>query len=114
MACGVEQDRLSALLPDGFTSLHSLMRINAEIRSGSGGCLEPNTPVELEGNKGWVILAFGEHSVCAVRQDRGFQAGFSRNLFHRRGHRRFPPRRKGQHRPLFSRQSGRAAQGGNH
>lgn len=40
MACGVEQDRLSALLPDGFTSLHSLMRINAEIRSGSGGLLE--------------------------------------------------------------------------
>lgn len=35
MACGMEQDRLSALLPDGFTSLHPLMRINAEIRSGS-------------------------------------------------------------------------------
>ena len=56
----MEQDRLSALLPDGFTSLHPLMRINAEIRSGSGGCLEPNTPVEFEGNKGWVIIAFGE------------------------------------------------------
>ena len=39
MACGVEQDRLSALLPDGFTSLHPLMRISAEIRSGSGGLL---------------------------------------------------------------------------
>ena len=39
MACGVEQDRLSALLPDGFISLHPLMRINAEIRSGSGGLL---------------------------------------------------------------------------
>ena len=60
MARGVEQDRLSALLPDGFTSLHPVMRINAEIRSGSGGCLEPNTPVEFEGNKGWVIIAFGE------------------------------------------------------
>ena len=60
MACGVEQDRLSALLPDGFTSLHPVMRISAEIRSGSGGCLEPNTPVEFEGNKGWVIIAFGE------------------------------------------------------
>lgn len=34
MARGVEQDRLSALLPDGFTSLHPLLRINAEIRSG--------------------------------------------------------------------------------
>ena len=39
MACGVEQDRLSALLPDGFTSLHPVMRINAEIRSGSEGLL---------------------------------------------------------------------------
>lgn len=59
MAYGVEQDRLSALLPDGFTSLHPVMCINAEIRS-SGGCLEPNTPVEFEGNKGWHIIAFGE------------------------------------------------------
>ena len=39
MACGVEQDRLSALLPDDLTSLHPVMRINAEIRSGSGGRL---------------------------------------------------------------------------
>lgn len=39
MACGVEQDRLSALLPDGFTSLHPVMRINAEILSGSEGLL---------------------------------------------------------------------------
>ena len=39
MACGGEQNRLSTLLPDGFTSLHPLMRINAEIRSGSGGLL---------------------------------------------------------------------------
>lgn len=60
MACGVEQDRLSALLPDGFTSLRPVMRINAEIRSGGGCCLEPNTPVEFEGNKVWVIIAFGE------------------------------------------------------
>ena len=45
MVCGVEQDRLSALLPDGFASLRPVMRINAEIRSGSGDCLEPNTPV---------------------------------------------------------------------
>lgn len=39
MACGVEQDRLSALLPDGFASLRPVMRINAEIRSGSEGLL---------------------------------------------------------------------------
>ena len=38
MACGVEQNRLSAL-PDGFTSLRPAMRINAGVRSGSGGLL---------------------------------------------------------------------------
>lgn len=39
MACGVEQDHLSALLPDGFTSLRPVMRINAGVRSGGGWLL---------------------------------------------------------------------------
>ena len=63
MACGVEQDHLSALLPDSFTSLHPVMRISAGVRSGGGGCLEPNTPVEFEGNKVWVIIALGSAPV---------------------------------------------------
>lgn len=34
MAYGVEQDRLRALLPGGFSSLRPVLRINAEIRDG--------------------------------------------------------------------------------
>ena len=34
MAYGAEQDRLRALLPDGFSSLRPVLRINAEIRDG--------------------------------------------------------------------------------
>ena len=32
MAYGVEQDRLRAMLPEGFESLRPVLRINAEIR----------------------------------------------------------------------------------
>ena len=31
MAYGVEQDRLRAVIPDGFTSIRPVLRINAEI-----------------------------------------------------------------------------------
>ena len=34
MAYGVEQDRLRAILPEGFSSLRPVLRINAEIRDG--------------------------------------------------------------------------------
>ena len=52
MAYGVEQDRLRALLPDGFTSLRPVLRINAEIRDGQTGYLEFNTAVEKDGLRG--------------------------------------------------------------
>lgn len=42
MAYGVEQDRLRALLPEGFTSLRPVLRINAEIRDGHTGYVEFN------------------------------------------------------------------------
>ena len=42
MAYGVEQDRLRALLPEGFLSLRPVLRINAEIRGGQTGYPEPN------------------------------------------------------------------------
>lgn len=42
MAYGVEQDRLRALLPEGFLSLRPVLRINAEIRGGQTGYLELN------------------------------------------------------------------------
>ena len=37
MAYGVEQDRLRALLPDGFSSLRPVLRINAAIRDEKTG-----------------------------------------------------------------------------
>ena len=53
MAYGVEQDRLRAILPDGFTSLRPVIRINAEIRDGKSAYLEVNTAVAAAGRKGW-------------------------------------------------------------
>ena len=47
MAYGVEQDRVRAILPDGFTShaIISDLRINAEIRDDRVGYVEFNVPV---------------------------------------------------------------------
>lgn len=60
MAYGVEQDRLRALLPDGFVSLRPVLRINAEIREDTTGYVELNTPVEKDGNRGWLNIGFRE------------------------------------------------------
>ena len=59
MAYGAEQDRLRALLPEGFTSLRPVLRINAEIRGGAG-YLEFNTAAEKDGLRGWVNIAHWE------------------------------------------------------
>ena len=56
MAYGVEQDRLRAILPAGFTSLRPVLRINAEIRNGETGYVEFNTAVEKNGIKGWLNI----------------------------------------------------------
>ena len=56
MAYGAEQDRLRALLPEGFTSLRPVLRINAEVRGGETGYLEFNTAAEKDGNRGWVNI----------------------------------------------------------
>ncbi len=61
MAYEAEQDRLRAILPEGFTSLRPVLRINAEVRDGKNGYLEFNTPVEKDGNRGWVNIAFWEN-----------------------------------------------------
>ena len=58
MAYGVEQDRLRAILPEGFTSLRPVLRINAEIRGGTEGYAEFNTAVEKNGFKGWLNIGF--------------------------------------------------------
>lgn len=58
MAYGVEQDRLRALLPDGFSSLRPVLRINAELRDGKTGYVEFNTAAEKNGVRGWLNIAF--------------------------------------------------------
>lgn len=58
MAYGVEQDRLRAILPEGFSSLRPVLRINAEIRDGKTGYLEFNTAVQKGGLRGWLNIGF--------------------------------------------------------
>ena len=58
MAYSVEQDRLRALLPDGFSSLRPVLCINAELRDGKTGYVEFNTAAEKNGVRGWLNIAF--------------------------------------------------------
>ncbi len=59
MAYGAEQDRLRALLPEGFTSLRPVRRINAELR-GTAAWLEFVTAAEYGGRRGWFRLGCWE------------------------------------------------------
>ena len=64
MAYGADQARLRAILPEGFTSLRPVLRINAEIReseTGSTGDVEFNTAAEKDGIRGWVNIGFWEN-----------------------------------------------------
>lgn len=58
MAYGVEQDRLRTILPEGFTSLRPVLRINAEIRDSleESAYLEFYTAVEADGKRGWLNI----------------------------------------------------------
>ena len=56
MAYAVEQDRLRALLSEGFSSLRPVLRINAEIRDEKIGYAELNTAIEKDGSKGWLNI----------------------------------------------------------
>lgn len=58
MAYGVEQDRLRAILPEGFISLRPVLRFNAEVWDDTIGYVEFNTAVEKDGNKGWLNIGF--------------------------------------------------------
>ena len=51
MAYGIEQDRVRAILPEGFVSLRPVLRINAEIRDEKNGYVEFNMPIEKDGRK---------------------------------------------------------------
>lgn len=61
MAYGVEQDRLRAILPDGFESLRPVLRFNAEIRDDRSGYIEFNTAVEKDGKRGWINIGFWDN-----------------------------------------------------
>lgn len=58
MAYEAEQDRLRAILPDGYQSLRPVLRINGEIRTDGTETvyLEFNTAVEAGGKRGWLNI----------------------------------------------------------
>ncbi len=62
MAYGVDHDRLRALLPEGFTSLRPVLRINAEIRDGASAYIEYNTAVAHGGKRGWLNIGHWENA----------------------------------------------------
>ena len=72
MAYEIEQDRIRALLPDGFGSLRPVLRINTEIRDESVVYAEFNTPVQAEGRRGWLNIANWKNT-------NGDEIGFERN-----------------------------------
>lgn len=57
MAYQVEQDRLRALLPEGFESLRPVLRINAEIQDGQIPYIEFNTATASQEKRGWLNIA---------------------------------------------------------
>lgn len=67
MAYGVEQDRLRAILPEGYQSLRPVLRINAEIRDHTAGYVEFQTAIEKDGIRGWLNIGHWD-SVPFVRQ----------------------------------------------
>ncbi len=67
MAYSAEQDRIRAILPDGFESLRPVLRINAEIIDDIRCSIEFNTAVIKDGKKGW--LNVWNSSSAEFRQD---------------------------------------------
>ena len=57
VAYQADQDRIRALLPEGFSSLRPVMRVNAEIRNHRQLYLELNTPVSGFEKRGWLNIA---------------------------------------------------------
>ena len=72
MAYQVEQDRLRAMLPKGFTSLRPVLRINAEIRTDETETvyLEYHTPVEGFGKRGWLNIAHWDSTASDLFYER--------------------------------------------
>ena len=91
MAYGIEQDRIRAIIPEGFVSLRPVLRINAEIQDNSNGYLEFNTPVEKDGNRGWLNIGYWNE---VQFQKEGRTTTFQRNFIYRGRNRRLLPGRK--------------------
>ena len=83
MAYRAEQDRLRAMLPEGFTSLRPVLRINAEIRCGETETvyLEYNTPVEGFGKRGWLNIAHWESPMTDLSYEKSGAATTFRTSF---------------------------------
>ncbi len=60
MAYGVEQDRLRAILPEGFASLRPVVCFNAEVWDGCRAHLEFLTAVSHDGRRGWLNIGCWE------------------------------------------------------
>lgn len=80
MAYQVEQDRLRAMLPEGFESLRPVLRINTEIRKTKEIeviYIEFNTPVSAFGKRGWLNIACWESPAVEIsREGRGKAMSF--------------------------------------
>jgi len=74
MAYRAEQDRLRAMLPNGFSSLRPVLRINAEIRGEEMLYIEYNTPVEGFGKRGWLNIAHWETPVTDISRTKNGNA----------------------------------------
>ena len=73
MAYKADQDRLRAMLPEGFSSLRPVLRINAEIRQEEQRetvYLEFNTPVEGFGKRGWLNIGHWESGNTQLSYER--------------------------------------------
>ena len=102
MAYGAEQDRLRALLPEGFASLRPVLRINAEVRDGKTGALEFNTAAEKADNRGWVNIGrWDDVPFTKDGKKDDLHAAGADDLVHRRRHRGRLPCGKGQRRLLL-------------
>lgn len=69
MAYRADQASLQALLPEGFSSLRPVLRINAELRAGAAAYVEFNTPVAGRGRRGWLNLWSAAGESAAFRQE---------------------------------------------
>lgn len=72
MAYKIDQDRIRALLPEGFQSLRPVLRINAEIREEEI-YIEFNTPAAAFEKKGWLNIAnwkSSETKIACVRENK--------------------------------------------